>query len=166
MPRTLLAGAFALLASLLAACQGYSTKPLTAIGGARTIGVLPIVNAGYRRDLEMRLTHAVLDELRARGTMGIAEPTRADVVLSGEMSASEDVIGQDDERRPLEKRLRGTLKIVLRERATGRILREATLQEIEEYRPDADGRALEGPATDAWTRRMARRAVDALEAPL
>ena len=125
--------------------------------------VLPFGTAAHGKIIDALLT---IDELRARGTMGIAEPTRADVVLSGEMSASEDVIGQDDERRPLEKRLRGTLKIVLRERATGRILREATLQEIEEYRPDADGRALEGPATDAWTRRMARRAVDALEAPL
>lgn len=166
MPRTLPTAALVLFASLLAACQGYSTKPLATIGGARTIGVLPLVNTGYRRDLEMRLTHALLDELRARGTMGIVEPTRADVVLSGEMSATEDVIGQDDERRPLEKRLRGTLKIVLRERATGRVLREATIQELEEYRPDAEGRALEGPATDAWTRRMARRAVDALEAPI
>ncbi|MGE0192554.1 MAG: LPS assembly lipoprotein LptE [Planctomycetota bacterium] len=155
-----------MLAGVAAGCQGYSTQPLTTLTGARTIGVLPIVNKGYRRDLEMRLTHALLAELRARGTMGIVEPTRADVVLSGEMSAAEDVIGQDDERRPLEKRLRGTLDIVLRERATGRVLRRATVDEIEEYRPDADGRALEGPATDAWTRRMARRAVDALEAPL
>ncbi len=153
------------LGSVAGGCQGYSSRPLVSAVHARTIGVLPFVNAGYRRDLEMRLQHAVLDELRARGTFAIAEPTRADVVLEGEMNAVEDVIGLDESRRPLEKRLRGHLRIVLRERTSGRVLRDTVVNELEEYRPDAEGRVFEGPAIEAWTRRMARRAVDALEAP-
>jgi hypothetical protein len=149
----------------LPGCQGYSTAPLADVAGTRTLAVRPFVNAGFRRDLELRLTHAVLDEVRSRGAWAIAEPGRADLVLEGEVDAAEDAIGLDEARRPLQKRLRGTLRIVLRERATGRVVREAVVAENEEFRPGLDGASLEGSATDAWVRRIARRAVDSLEAP-
>lgn len=146
-------------------CQGYSTKSLMPMPHARTIGVRPFTQTGWRRDVEMRLTQRVVEVLRKRGVWAIGDPLAADLVLEGNTQAVEDALALDENRVPIQKRLRGTTRIVLRERATGRIVREATVEDRVEFRPGVRGESLEGSATDAWTERMAERIVDALEEP-
>ena len=92
-------------AVLFAGC-GYSSRRLTEVEGARTIAVSTFANAGYRRDLERRLTQAVLAALRSTTSYAIAAPESADLVISGRMSAEESVINLDENDNPVQIALR------------------------------------------------------------
>jgi hypothetical protein len=155
----------ALLLGALAACgcAGYTTSRLTDFTAARTISVLPFENLGFRRDLELRLTQAVATELRARTSLALTTADRADLVLSGSMTADEAVISQTPEREKLQQRLRGTLHVVVTDRRTGRVVRQYDAYAAEEFTPGRFGESLEGSATDEWTRRVAERVVQGLE---
>jgi len=47
-------------------CSGYSTSRLVAEPGVSSIAVMQFDNQTYRRDIEMRLTQIVAQEVRAR----------------------------------------------------------------------------------------------------
>ena len=154
----------------LGACRGdgtntYSSARLTGVAGTRTLAVRPIHNNGFRRDLELHLTHALIEALRDRSAWRIADPASADLVIEGNMTAAEDAIGIDENRDPIQKQLRGTLQLVLRERSSGRVVRQATVADLEVYRFNHVGEGLDTSARDEWTRRVAVRAVQALESP-
>ena len=85
--------------------------------------MVPFENTGFRRDLELRLTEAVVREIRTRSSLAIGQPMTADLVITGSMSAVEDAVGLTPEQRPIQKRLRGTLVVVVKERRTGRVVR-------------------------------------------
>ena len=150
------------MASLCASC-GYSTRRLTSLPGARTIAVSTFTNTGYRRDMELRLTQAVLAALRARTSYAIGSPESADLVISGAMSASESVITLDEADQPLQKRLAGQLDVRVTDRRSGRVLKSFVARAQTEYTPGRWGETLDGSATDQWARRLAERVVQGLE---
>lgn len=152
------------LAALLA-CAGcsYSSRRLTDFPSARTIAVVPFENTGFRRDLELRLSMAVANEIRARTSLGLATPATADLLLTGRMSADEFAIGLDENGAVIQKRLEGWLQFEVRDRASGRVLRRATVQATEEFRPGTAGESLAGTGTEEWVRRVAERVVQGLE---
>lgn len=152
------------LASLLCSACGYSTRRLADLEGARTVAVSTFENLGFRRDLELRLVQAVLAELRARTTLAIDRPSRADLVITGRMQADEDIITLDAQDNPAQKRLEGSLVVTVTERRTGRVVRSFTARAQAEFAPGRDGESLAGSATEEWTRRMAVAVVQGLEA--
>ncbi|MFM8978916.1 MAG: hypothetical protein ACKOSS_00400 [Planctomycetia bacterium] len=156
-----LALALALLC-VLAAC-GYSTRRLADLDGARSVAVSTFSNLGFRRDLELRLTQAVIAEVRARTTLAIDSPGRADLVLSGRMQADEDVVTLDADNNPVQKRLYGSLLVTVTDRRSGRVVRTFTATGQAEFAPGRDGESLEGSASDEWVRRVAIAVVQGLE---
>jgi hypothetical protein len=155
--------AIALLACATIAACSYSTKRLTAFPSARTIAVVPFENTGFRRELEMRLSMAVANEIRARTSLAPGLPETADLVLTGSMGADEFAIGLDENGAVIQKRLQGWLRFEVRDRASGRVVRRGTVQAVEEFRPGTAGESLAGSATDEWVRRIAERVVQSLE---
>ena len=147
----------------VAAC-GYSTARLDRVGGARTIAVLPFKNLTFRRDLELRLTEAVLAEIRARTSYALSLPGAADVLLTGTLEATEAVAIETSERTAVEKQFRGRVQVTVTDRASGRVLRSYPVEASPEYTPDRFGESLEGSATNELVRRLAIRIVQGLEA--
>lgn len=145
-----------------AAC-GYTTTRLDAWPEARTVAVVPFENTGYRRDLELRLTQAVADEIRARTSLALTTPAAADLVVSGQVDASEQTVIQNLDRTAALQRLDGTLTVTVRERRTGRVLRQQDVSTYQEFRPGRLEERVDGRTTDAWVARVARRVVDLLE---
>lgn len=159
--------ALVLLATALAApACGYSTRRLEAFPRARTIAVIPFTSPGFRRDVDLRLTQAVVEEIRARTSYAFAPPGQADLVLRGVMNVGEAVLLQRGDRTPIEKRLQGSLSVTVRDGRTGRVLKEYEAYDTLDFTPDRQGETLEGYAYDAWTRRVAIRVVQGLEAGL
>lgn len=159
-----LRGAAALAALVLLAACGYSTRRLADLpAGARTIAVRTFENQGFRRDLELRLTQAVVEEIRARSSYAIGSLAGADLVLSGVMTAEESVVTQDADRNAVQKRLGGTLDVVITDRRTGAVVKRYRASASTEFTPDLRGESLEGSATDEWARRIAERVVQGFE---
>lgn len=164
MRRALLAVALLGLAALAIQACGYSTARLDDLGGgARTIAVMPFENRGFRRDLELRLTEVVLDQVRARTSYGIAWPSKADYVLSGWMNADENVGLQREDRSVVQSQYRAIAHVVLTDRRSGRIVREYDVQSVTEFTPGMGGETLLGSATEEVLRRLAIRIVQGLE---
>ena len=158
--RSLLLG----LCLLLTACSGYSTSRIESFPGARNIAVLPFQNTGFRRDLELRLTEAVLREIRGRTSFGLATPETADLVLSGEITdVREQLLVQGGDRQAVQKRLFGVVVVRVTERATGRVVKERAVADREEFETGVRGQSLDTSATDEWARRLAVRIVQVLE---
>ena len=158
-------GLVSLCALLLAGC-GYSSRRLTAFPDARTIAVVPFQNATYRRDLGVRLTRAVVDEVRTRTAYHIGAPESADIVLTGLFDANESVQGLDQDRVPIIQRLSGTLRVTITERSTNKVLKTQSFFAQAEFLPSDRGETLDARGTDEWTRRMAVQVVQMLEAPM
>ncbi len=149
---------------LLSACSGYSTSRIEAFPRARNIAVLPFKNTGFRRDLELRLTEAVLREIRGRTSFGLATPETADLVLSGEITdVREQLLVQGGDRQAIQKRLFGIVVVRITERATGQIVKERSVADREEFETGNRGQSLDSSGTDEWARRMAVRIVQVLE---
>lgn len=159
--RTALLAATVLLA--VGAC-GYSTARLDDLGGgARTIAVVPFENRGFRRDLELRLTERVLEQIRARTSYGMAWPASADYVMTGWMDASENVGLQREDRSVVQSQYRAHAHIVLTDRRSGRVVREYDVSAVTEFTPGKGGETLLGSATEEVLRRLAIRVVQGLE---
>lgn len=154
-----------LLVTVSAACNGYSTTRLTDFPQARTIAVVPFENTGFRRDLELRLSQAVATELRARTSFAQTTPARADLLVTGSMAADETPIALDEDGSVIQKRLNGWLDVRIIERATGRVLRQARVQALEEVRPGTGVESIEGSGSDELVRQLAERVVQLLERP-
>ncbi len=154
-----------LLTLLCVACSGcgYRTERIEAFPMARTVAVTPFVNKGFRRDLELHLTQAVVDEVRSSTSYAIGSPTTADLVISGEMLAWEQVTTLTKERQPLQKRLGGRIDVVLTERATGRVLKRTSVWTWAEYLAEDSLDAQRATAGSEWVRRAARQVAEVLE---
>ncbi len=156
--------AWAGLAPLVAAGCGYSTRRLSDLPAAtRSVAVLTLENLGFRRDLELRLTQALLDEIRARTPYAIGSAATADVLVSGRMQADESVITLAGDGSTLQQRLGGTLEVTLTERATGRVLKSYVVYANTEFTPGRRHQTLEGSAADEWVRRLAEGVVRGFE---
>ena len=143
--RSLLAS---LVALLIAGGCGYSTRRLTAFPTARTVAVKPFTNTTYRRDLGLRLTQAVVEEIRKRTSHAVGSPETADLVVQGDFTANETVEGLDDLRNPIIQRLTGSLNVQIIERATGKVVRNQSFFASSEFLPSDQGDTLDGRGTD------------------
>jgi outer membrane lipopolysaccharide assembly protein LptE/RlpB len=162
--RATLAATSALAAWLALTGCGYSTRRLTELPtSTRTIAVMTFQNQGFRRDMELRLSQAVVDEVRARTHYAIGSADSADVLLSGSMVANESVVTLDEDDSALQKRLYGEVHVTLTDRRSGRVLKQYVAKDFIEYTPDRFGESLEGSATDEWVRRVAERVVQGFE---
>jgi hypothetical protein len=152
----------ALVAGALPACA-YSTRRLAVLEGARTVAVLPFTSPGYRRDLDLLLTQAVVREIRARTSLAIGAPSSADLLLTGVMDAETPVLLQGVDRAVIQQRLKGTTDVTLTDRRNGRVVKRFSVYATTDFGPGRSGESLEGSATDEWVRRMAVRVVESLE---
>lgn len=159
MPRA----AAGVLALLIACGCSYSTKRLTDFPSARTVAVVPFENTGYYRDLELRLTQAVVTEIRARSSLALATPQTADLLVRGKMTAREWAIGLDERGAVIQKRLEGSLALEVVQRVGGRVLRRTTVSANQEFRPGVRGEGFDTTGTEEWTRRIAEQVVQMLE---
>jgi len=155
-----------LLTTVLATACGYSTQRLEAFPRARTIAVIPFTSPGYRRDVDLRLTQAVVEEIRARTSFAFASPATADLLLKGTMNVGESVLLQRGNRTPIEERLQGSLSVVVTDRRTGRELKAYEAYDTVDFTPNRLGETLESTGYETWTRRVAVRVVQGLEAGL
>ena len=160
------ASVVALLVGALCPSCGYSTRRLTAFPGARTVAVEPFENRTYLRDLGVRLTHAVVNEVRARTSYAIGAPHSADLVVRGHFTAEQSVEGLDPDRNPIIQRLTGTLNVQVVRRSTGEVLRREVFTAVSEFLPSDRGESLEGRGTQEWIRRMALQVVQLFETPM
>jgi hypothetical protein len=129
------------------------------------VAVLTFENNGFRRDLELRLTQAVVREVRARTSYAVGSATSADVLVSGRiLSADESVVTLDAGDNAIQKRLGGSVEVTLTERRTGAVLKHYFVRNVfTEFTPDRFGQSVEGSATDEWVRRAAERVVQGFE---
>ena len=156
------AAIFALCVQATSGC-GYSTRRLTDFPAAKTVGVLPFTNTGFRRDLELVLTQAVVREVRARTDFAIAHPSRADLVIRGATTAQESVTGLSPGDDVFQRRLVGTLDVEVVDRARDTVVRRARLVANEEFRPLLAGEGLETSAREEWARHLAEQVAQLLE---
>lgn len=171
------AGLGALLALLLLAAGsgcGYSTTRLTDFPGARTIAIVPFENTGFYRDIELELTARVVQEVRARSSLGMGTVDSADLILRGSVGNWETPVVIGEEGEIIQKRLEGWLDITVTDRASGRVVRAARVRATADFRPGPEevsltgleGESLRGSATQIWTRRLAEQIAQQLEKPL
>lgn len=150
----------------LAACS-YSSSRLVSIPGVRTVAVMQFDNKTYYRDLEMRITRAVAEEVRARTPWTIDSPKSADVLLAGEVRTAEQrVLVEDDNEDELAKRFRVVVDCRLIERSSGRVLRTWSVTAREEFGPNKYGETLNTSVTDTIARSLAQEVVQGLETPI
>ena len=160
-----LMSALVLGSGLLVSGCGYSTRRLEAFTRARTVAVSPFTNLTYLPYMGVRLTRAVVDELRARTNYGISSPEAADLVVRGDFSASETVMGLDLDRLPIVQRLSGNLTVEIVERASGRVVAKDTFWTQAEFQPSGEGETLSARGTEEWARRMAVQVAQLFEIP-
>ena len=150
----------------LAGCS-YSSHRLVSARGVSSIAVLQFDNKTYRRDLEVRVTRAVAEEIRARTSWRLESPSAADVILKGSIhSADTGVLAEASDRTPIAERFRVVADIELIERATGKVLRKFVTAERQEYTPQRFGETLEGSTTDVIAMSLAEDVVQGLEKPV
>ncbi|MBI3270789.1 MAG: LptE family protein [Planctomycetes bacterium] len=105
----------------LAGC-GYSTQPLT-LDSVRTVAVPIFDNTTERRLHEFDLTNAVVREIHSRTPLRVAEPERADAILTGRLTTFRTpVLVEAARERVLDATVTLTLEITLTERTTGKVL--------------------------------------------
>lgn len=161
-------------ASVVVSGCGYSTTRLTDFPGARTIAIVPFENTGFYRDIELELTARVVQEVRARSSLGMGTVDSADLILRGSMGNWETPVVLGEEGRIIQKRLEGWLDITVTDRVSGRIVRAARVRATADFRPGPEevrltgieGESLRGSATQIWTRRLAEQIAQQLEKPL
>ncbi len=120
-----------LLVLTIAGC-GYTTGSLLP-AKYRKIAILPFqnkvsyVNEGtlgtYLPQLEGNVRTAIIDRFLFDGNLHIADPDKADLVLSGDLIAfTQNVLRQDINQNILEYQLQVTVSLTLTDRATGEVL--------------------------------------------
>lgn len=152
-----------LVALLLLAGCGYSSRRLTDFATARTIAVVPFSNTGFYRDMELELTRRVVQEVRARSSLAMTSIDSADLILRGGTGLFQTPVVLDKDGGIIQDRLEGWLDVTITERATGRVVRAARVRATADYRPGVYGESLPGSATQIWTRRIAEQIAQLLE---
>ena len=117
-----------LAAILLAGCAGYHLGAVNeAVAGAKTIEVLPFNNQTLQPRLGDAVTQAVRERLQMDGTYRVVTGSPGDVVVSGVIRSYErEVLGylNADASTPQNFRVGATVHVVVRDRATGKLLLE------------------------------------------
>jgi outer membrane lipopolysaccharide assembly protein LptE/RlpB len=121
--------------------------------GIRTIAIPVFRNLTTRYELDIKLTRAVIDEMVARGKVTIpAEAEKADAVLEGDIvSFSATPVGFTGQTRADRYTITVTAKVVLRERASQRVIfSNPSFVYVEDYEvpPGRDFESVETEAID------------------
>jgi len=157
---------------LLAVCCacGYRVEPERSwssgpSGSLPSVAVLPFENLTYRRGLEMRLTRLIGDELRGRAPAAASSPDRADWHLDGRiLRANEQILSEDRQDDVRESSFVVTVEVVLKDRATEKVLRTYSFTERAPFSPRSGRVATLESAQDETLRDLAERIVYWLEA--
>jgi hypothetical protein len=158
-----------LLSPLWAAC-GYSADPdhgQTRLpdGKLPTICVIPFENNSFRRELEVRLTRLVADELRSRSPQSPAPVAQADWHVTGTITrANERVLSEDTDDSVRESSFWMTCEIVLRDRATDRIIETHSITKHQPFSDRAGRFQTDSQAAEEVMREIAEATVYWLEA--
>jgi len=162
--------ALALLPLLVAASCGYTwgaraTAERTAQGTLPRVAVLPFDNETFRRDLEIRLTRLVADEIRARSPDSPGTPEEADWLLTGTIvSADERVLSEDRDDLVRESSFVIAVRVEVRERASDKLIRTYPLEEQEPFSSRAGRIATVQQAQEQALRDLAEKIAYRLEA--
>lgn len=138
---------------------------LPATGALPRVAVIPFDNTTFRRGLEMGLTRAVDDELRARGPHAPSSPSEADWLLKGTIvRADERIYSQDNDGNVRESSIVIDVEVTLEDRAAEKVIQTYLMTDRVPF-SDRAGRiaTLEEAETEAL-REIAERIVDWLEA--
>ena len=128
------------------------------------VAVLPFDTDSYRRGIEIELTRAVADELRARSPRSPAPPDRADWLLSGTvLRADERVLSDDAEDLVRESSFWVVVEVSVRERTSGSLVAAYTIEEREPFSDRAGRVATVDQARAEALRDLAERIVYRLE---
>lgn len=128
------------------------------------VAVLPFDNRTFRRGLEMRLTRLVDDEIRARSPRAVYRPAEADWLLEGSiLEAEERILSEDRADEVRESSFVVTAEVVLRERATEKILGTYSFTERAPFSARAGRVTTLEQAEEEALRDLAERIVYALE---
>ncbi|MCZ6785878.1 MAG: LPS assembly lipoprotein LptE [Planctomycetota bacterium] len=142
------------------------TQERTPQGDLPRVAVVTFDNDSFRRELEIRLTRQVADELRARAPQAAAPLSKADWILTGRIvAAGERVLSETTEDTVRQSSFWMTVEVTLKEQATEKVLRTYSLTESEPFSPIV-GRIRTLPqAEEQVLRDLAERIVYGLEAP-
>jgi hypothetical protein len=158
---------FALLLAL-AGC-GYTASrdhglPRRADGTLPRIAVVPFDNETFRRGFEIELSRRLTEELRSRSARAPAAPGAADWLLTGSVvRATEHVLSEDRDDEVRESSFVITVRVVLEERATGKVLDTAHFTEREPFSDRAGRIATVEEAGEQAVRDLAENIVYWLE---
>ena len=161
--------ALLLLAPVLAFC-GYGVdadhgQTRLPNGSLPTIFVVPFENNSFRRELELRLTRLVDDELRSRSPQSPAPRAHADWHVTGTITrANERVLSEDTDDSVRESSFRMTCEIVLRDRATDRIIGTYSITKNQPFSDRAGRFQTDFQAAEEVMREIAEATVYWLEA--
>ena len=159
-----------LLALIVSGC-GYTmgsakTQDRTLQGDLPRVAVVPFDNDSFRRELEIRLSRQVADELRARAPHAASPLSEADWILTGRiMAAGERVLSEDTQDRVRQSSFWMTVEVTLKERATERVLKTYSLTESEPFSSIVGRIKTLTQAEEQVLRDLAERIVYGLEAP-
>jgi hypothetical protein len=147
---------------VLAGGCGYRAGGLMEDVGVRTVFVEVAGNESFRQRFEIPLTRRILEDLSVHSTVRPASASRADAVLEVDVRDIQGQILSEGGVGPIkEGAILVAMHVRLRDRATGRILREKKITDRAEYRV-AIGETLSG-AEEESVRDLARKVLLALE---
>jgi hypothetical protein len=153
----------------LAGC-GYSARPdhgqrALENGKLPTVAVIPFDTKSFRRGLEIRLSRLVADEIRFRSPQSPESAASADWLVTGTiLSATERVLSEDTDDSVRESTFWVTAEIVLRDRATDRIIGTTEIRKNQPFSDRAGRFRTEDEATQEVLREIAEATVYWLEA--
>lgn len=128
------------------------------------VAVLPFDTRSYRRGYEMLLTRLVDDELRQRSPRSPADPSQADLLLTGTIVfADERVLVENTSDVVVQSSAVFTVEVEIRERASGKLLGTYTMTEREPFSPEVGRIRTFDQASAEALRDMAERIVYLLE---
>lgn len=120
------------VALLLAGCASYHLGPVNgAEAGEKTVEVLPFNNQSMQPRLGESVTQAVRERLQADATYRLATDGAGDLVMSGVIrSYDRQQLGylNSDSSTPQNFRVSATIHVVVRERATGKLLMDRDIK--------------------------------------
>ncbi len=160
----------ALLIFTISGC-GYTTGSLLP-AKYRKIAIMPFVNKVnnleednnilYIPALESNVRTAIIDRFLFDGNLHIADPDKADLVLSGDLiGVAQDTLRQDVNQNVQEYQIRIIISMTLTDKATGKILwREPSFTGETTYFLSGSQASTQGAAVDAALTDLATRVVE------
>ena len=157
-----------LLPVVLAACGysvGHENDAERGSADLPSVAVIPFDNESFRRGLEIRLSRLLADEIRSRSPDAARPASEADYLLEGSIvQADERVLSEDTEDQVRESSFVVSVRVILKERATEKVVGSYTFREQEPFSDRAGRLSTVEQAADEALRDIAESIVYWLEA--